>query len=176
MVHSWQPRINCCSTVSPANAVKKKSRMTPFNTTICTQIRLIRDLVTIDQLLKSYLAQERRQLDLQEQYIQSDAQKAQFQSCYACKKWKRYSADKQKQISYHFKNHKQVAIAIMHQSSLFLSISNNITTLRYRDFCALLLYVAYTLQQYTIGSTSIRSNQSVLLRLKKQRRVVNKRC
>ena len=86
MVHSWQPRINCCSTVSPANAVKKKSRMTPFNTTICTQIRLIRDSVTIDQLLKSYLAQERRQLDLQEQYIQSDAQKAQFQSCYACKK------------------------------------------------------------------------------------------
>ena len=29
---------------------------------------------------------------------QSDAQKAQFQSCYACKKRKMYSADKQKQI------------------------------------------------------------------------------
>ena len=133
--------------------------MTPFSTTVCTQIRLIRGLVTIGQLLQSYLASQRRQFDLQEQHIQSDARKAQFQSCYAARHGKGTQQTSKNKFRSILKTSQAEAIAIMHQSSLLLIISNNITTLRYRDFCALLLlYVAHALQQYPIGSTSISSS------------------
>ena len=148
--------------------------MAPFSTTVFIQIRLIRDLVTIYQLLQSYLAPQRRQLDLLEQYnlmLEKLSSKVAMPARNG-KGTQQTSKNEFRSILKFLKHHKQVAIAIMHRSSLFLRISKNTITLRHRDFRALLLYVAHALQQYTIGSTSISTNRSALLRLKKRGRLL----
>ena len=147
--------------------------MAPFSTIVFIQFRLIRDLVTIYQLLQSYLAPQRRQFDLLEQY---NLMLEKLSSTVAMparngKGTQQHRQAKTNSVAF-LKHHNQMAIAIMHRSSLFLSISKNTITLRHRDFRALLLYVAHALQQYTIGSTSISTNRSALLRLKKRGRAL----